>query len=116
MKFKAQLVHIVNPEADTSFFKNESVDLVFSTISRSPELLCISLDQSRLKNVGYGLGEIHVFTDITAQSKSRIHAIQKRKEWKISISRADAFQGIYGRLVSPNPSKLKSFIQRKSSY
>ena len=116
MKFKAQLVHIVNPEADTSFFKNESVDLVFSTISRSPELLCISLDRSRLKNVGYGLGEIHVFTDNIAQATSRIHAIQKRKEWKISICRTDAFQGIYGSIVSPNPSKLRFFIQRKSSY
>ena len=116
MKFKAQLVHIVNPKADTSFFKNESIDLIFSTISRSPELLCISLDRSRLKNVGYGLGEIHLFTNNSAQEKTKIHTTQKRKEWKISICRADSFQGIYGRLVSPNPSKLRSVIQRKSSY
>ena len=116
MKFKAQLVHIVNPEADTSFFKNESIDLIFSTISRSPELLCISLDRSRLKNVGYGLGEIHVFTNNSAQEKTKIHTTQKRKEWKISICRTDALQGIYGRLITPNPSKLRSFIQRKSSY
>jgi hypothetical protein len=116
MKFKAQLVHIVNPEADTSFFKNESIDLVFSTFSRPPELLCISLDRSRLKNVGYGLGEIHVFTNNSVQEKTKIHTTQKRKEWKISICRTDAFQGIYGSIVSPNPSKLMPFIQRKSIY
>ncbi|MBP5995256.1 MAG: hypothetical protein KA736_06100 [Crocinitomicaceae bacterium] len=116
MKFKAQLVHIVNPEADTCFFKNESIDLIFSTISRSPELLCISLDRSRLKNVGYGLGEIHVFTNNSVQEKTKFHATQKRKEWKISICRTDAFQGIYGRIVSLNSSKIRSFIQRKSTY
>ena len=110
MKFKAQLVHIVNPDEDTSFFKNESIDLVFSTISRPPELLCISLDRSRLKNVGYGLGEIHVFTYSSAQEKTRIHDFQKRNEWKISINRADAFQGIYGSIMSDNPPKLMSFI------
>ncbi len=116
MTFKAQLVHIVNPEADTSFFKNESIDLVFSTISRSPELLCISLERSRLKNIGYGLGEIHVFTNNSTQEKTKIHSTPKRKEWKISICRTDAFQGIYGSIVSPNPSKLMPFIQRKSSH
>jgi hypothetical protein len=116
MKFQAQLVYIVNADADTSFFKNESIDLIFSTLSRPPELLCISLVRSRLKNVGYGLGEIHVFTNTSTEEKSLIPAIQKRKEWKISISRTDAFQGIYGNIVSPNPSKLRSFIQRKSSY
>ena len=116
MKFQAQLVHIVNPDADTSFFKNESIDLIFSTRSRPPELLCISLDRSRLKNVGYALGEIHVFTNNSTQAKSIIPAIQKPKEWKISINRADAFQGIYGSIVSPSPSKLRPFIQRKSSF
>lgn len=116
MKFKAQLVHIVNPEADTSFFKNKSIDLIFSTISSPPELLCISLDRSRLKNVSYGLGEIHVFTNNSAKEKTKIHTTQKRKEWKISICRGGAFQGIYGRLISPYPSKIRSFIQRKSSY
>ena len=116
MKFQAQLVHIVNPDADTSFFKNESIDLIFSTRSRPPELLCISLDRSRLRNVGYALGEIHVFTNNSTQAKSIIPAIQKPKEWKISINRADAFQGIYGSIVSPNPSKLRPFIQRKSSF
>jgi hypothetical protein len=116
MKFQAQLVHIVNPDADTSFFKNESIDLIFSTLSRPPELLCISLDRSRLKNVGYGLGEIQVFTNNSKEAKSSFPAIEKRKEWKISISRADAFQGIYGSIVTPNPSKLRSFIQRKSSF
>lgn len=116
MKFKAQLVHIVNPEADTCFFKNESIDLIFSTISSPPELLCILLDRSRLKNVGYGLGEIHVFTNNSVQEKTKLHTTQKRKEWKISICRTDAFQEIYGCLVTPNPSKLMPFIQRKSSY
>jgi hypothetical protein len=116
MKFQAQLVHIVNPDADTSFFKNESIDLIFSTRSRPPELLCISLDRSRLKNVGYALGEIHMFTNNSTQEKISIHDFPKRKEWKISICRADAFQGIYGSIVTPNPSKLKSFIQRKSSF
>lgn len=71
MKFQAQLVHIVNPDADTSFFKNESIDLIFSTISCPPELLCISLDRSRLRNVGYALGEIHVFTNNSAQAKTK---------------------------------------------
>ena len=74
MKFQAQLVHIVNPDADTSFFKNESIDLIFSTLSRPPELLCVSLDRSPLKNVGYGLWEIHVFTNNSAQEKISIHA------------------------------------------
>jgi hypothetical protein len=116
MKFQAQLVHIVNPDADTSLFKNESIDLIFSTRSRPPELLCISLDRSRLKNVGYALGEIHVFTNNSTQAKPLITAIPKRKEWKISISRTDAFQGIYGSIVTPNPPKLRPFIQRKSSF
>jgi hypothetical protein len=116
MKLQAQLVYIVNTESDAPFFKNESIDLIFKTTAYSPEFLCISLDKSRLDNVSYGLGEIHLFTRKTTRLKSRIHAIQKRKEWKISISREDTFQGIYGCIVSPNPSKLRPFIQRKPSY
>jgi hypothetical protein len=116
MKFQAQLVHIVNPDVDTSFIKNKSIDLIFRTISRPPKLLCTSLDRSRLKNVGYALGEIHEFTNKSTQQKTSIHNFQKRKEWKISINRADETQRIYGSIVSLNPSKLRTFIQRKSSY
>jgi hypothetical protein len=110
MKFKAQLVHIVNPEADTSFFKNESIDLVFSTISRSPELLCISLDRSRLMHSGFALGEIHLLKFLSNQDSIEVKTLQ------ISIIRQDSFQRVFGTMITPNLPKLRTFLNKKNAH
>ena len=110
MKFKAQLVHIVNPEADTSFFKNESIDLIFKKRSNQASWVCIRLDKSRLMHSGFALGEIHLMKFLKNQDSIEVKTLQ------ISYMRQDSFQRVFGTLITPNLPKLRTFLNKKNAH
>ncbi|MFM6935173.1 MAG: hypothetical protein ACKOXP_06990 [Flavobacteriales bacterium] len=106
MLLKVQLVHIVNEAKDMTYFKKQSIDLIFESKHFKGQSLCVQLDHSRLHPCSFRLGDTHTMEWTKCKQVSSNQDINTAV--KLSIRKGKHLQQVHGFLHKRISYRLQS--------